>query len=76
MADLVDSRGWMEVRMGTKSDPEVIGERLASESSVAALVLVIEELWEEVRASHGGRVGGAVEVKVKLDVTAVCKRVE
>lgn len=29
-----------------------------------------------MRASQGGLVGGAVEVRVRLDVPAVCKRVE
>lgn len=76
ITDLVDSRGWMELRIGIGSDPEVRGEKLATESSVTALVLAIEELWAEVRASQGGRVGGAVEVGVRLDVPAVCKRVE
>lgn len=40
------------------------------------LVLAIEEPWADVRASQGGRVGGAVEVRVRLDVPAVCKGVE
>lgn len=76
IAALVDSRGWMELRMGTGSDPEVRGENLVIESSVTVLVLAIEELWAEVRASQGGLVGGAVEVRVRLDVPAVCKRAE
>lgn len=62
--------------MGAGSDPEVRGERLVTESRVAALVLVMEELWAEVRASQGGRVGLAVEVSVRLDVPTLCKREE
>lgn len=65
IADLVDSRGWMELTMGTESDPEVRGEKLVTESSVTGLVLA------EVRASQGGWVAVAVEVGVRLDVTAV-----
>lgn len=44
IAALVDSRGWMELRMGTWSDPEVRGEKLVTESRVPVLVCAMEEL--------------------------------
>lgn len=75
IAALVDSRGWMELRMGPGTDPEVRGENLVTESCVTVLVLAMEELRAEVRESQGGRVGVAVEVSVRLDVPAVYKRV-
>lgn len=71
IAVLVDSRGWAELRIGPWSGPEVRDGKLVTETRVTA-----EELWAETTVSQGGRVGGAVEVRVRVDVPAVCRRVE